>query len=167
MWPPVDTLPNFQSLSTKFYWECWRTSQLVLKALALGLKLPNEDFLLKFHTGDDNELSLRHYPPIKASLVEKQEVRRLSAHTDYTSLTLLFQDDCGGLEVEKRGCHGVYIPVDPIEGALVMNIGDTLMRWSNGMLALSSRRPMFSYSNNGSRFLDFYETSCPPSTTTG
>ena len=61
-------------------------------------------------------------------------MRRLSAHTDFDSFTLLFQDDCGGLEVEKMGEQGVYVPVDPVEGALVMNVGDALMRWSNGML---------------------------------
>jgi isopenicillin N synthase-like dioxygenase len=88
--------------------------------------------LLKFHTGHENELSLRHYPPVSAAMIEKQQMRRLSSHTDFDSFTLLFQDDCGGLEVEKMGEPGVYLPVEPIEGALVMNIGDALMRWSNG-----------------------------------
>ena len=88
--------------------------------------------MLKFHTGHDNELSLRHYPPISAKIVEKQEMRRLSSHYDFDAFTLLFQDDCGGLEVEKKGCPGEYVSVDPIEGALVMNIGDALQRWSNG-----------------------------------
>lgn len=135
IWPPSATgVPDFRTFNTKFYWECWRTSQLVLKALALGLELPDEDFLLKFHTGHENELSLRHYPPISAAVIEEQRMRRLSAHTDFDSFTLLFQDDCGGLEVEKMGEQGVYVPVDPVEGALVMNVGDALMRWSNGML---------------------------------
>jgi isopenicillin N synthase-like dioxygenase len=125
-------IPEFRTLTTKFYWECWRTSEAVLRALALGLGLPNEDYLFKFHTGHENELSLRHYPPLKASLLEKQEMRRLASHTDFDSFTLLFQDDCGGLEVEKKGSPGMYLPVDPIEGAVVMNIGDALMRWSNG-----------------------------------
>lgn len=69
---------------------------------------------------------------MEASLVEKQEVRRLSSHTDFDSFTLLFQDDCGGLDVEKKGSPGEYQPVTPIAGTLVMNIGDALMRWSNG-----------------------------------
>lgn len=86
---------------------------------------------------------MRHYPPISAKMVEKQEMRRLSSHTDFDAFTLLFQDDCGGLEVGKKGSPGEYVSVDPIEGALVMNIGDALQRWSNGEQAGSGFKSEF------------------------
>jgi isopenicillin N synthase-like dioxygenase len=60
-------------------------------------------------------------------------MKRLGSHTDFGSFTLLFQDDCGGLEVQKAGALGEFIAAPPIEGALLMNIGDILMRWSNGI----------------------------------
>lgn len=132
VWLPDPTLPGLRAFTTKFYWECWKTSQNILKALALGLGFNDENFLLKFHSGHDNELNLRYYPPVHASALENQEVTRLSAHTDFDSLTLLFQDDCGGLEIQKPGHPEEFIHAEPIPKALVMNIGDVLMRWSNG-----------------------------------
>src|SRR3954451_13069665 len=132
VWPPSTTLPNLRPLTTQFYWECWKVSQNVLRALALGLGFDDEEFLLNFHSGHDNELSLRHYPSVKESVMKNQKPKRLSAHTDFDSFTLLFQDDCGGLEVQKSGCPGEFLHADPIQNTLVMIIGDPLMRWSNG-----------------------------------
>lgn len=55
----------------------------------------------------------------------------MPAHTDWGSVTMLFQDDCGGLEVQNR--HGEFVKAPPLKNAIIMNIGDILMRWSNGM----------------------------------
>lgn len=44
---------------------------------------------------------------------------------------MLFQDDCGGLEVETR--QGEFVEAPPVKNAIIMNIGDIFMRWSNGM----------------------------------
>lgn len=57
---------------------------------------------------------------------------RLGSHKDISSLTLLFQDDCGGLEVEMPGENGRFVAATLVEGALLMNIGDVSMRLSNG-----------------------------------
>ena len=46
---------------------------------------------------------------------------------------MLFQDDCGGLEVEDLEHPGNFVPATPIKNAIVMNVGDLLQRWSNGM----------------------------------
>jgi len=71
--------------------------------------------------------------PVAASEIESGQKDSLGAHTDFGSITLLFQDDCGGLEVEVPDEPGTFIPATPVEGALVMNIGDIMMRWTNGM----------------------------------
>jgi isopenicillin N synthase-like dioxygenase len=57
---------------------------------------------------------------------------RMQSHTDWSTLTLLFQDDCGGLQVEDPKSPGHFIDVPPVPDTLVMNVGDLLMRWSNG-----------------------------------
>jgi isopenicillin N synthase-like dioxygenase len=59
-------------------------------------------------------------------------------HTDYGILTLLAQDDTGGLEVRAR--DGTWIPVDPTPGTLICNIGDALMRWSNDVYVSTPHR---------------------------
>jgi isopenicillin N synthase-like dioxygenase len=61
VWIPESTFPGFREFTTKFYAECWKSSEHILRALALGLGLPNEQFLLKYHDESRNELSLRHY----------------------------------------------------------------------------------------------------------
>lgn len=130
IWLPESTLPGFRTFTTTFYWTCWRTAQDILRALALGLSLPDEDYLLRFHDGHNNQLRLLHYPPVPAAELESQLSARMPAHTDWGSITMLFQDDCGGLEVESR--QGEFVEAKPLKGAIVMNIGDLLMRWSNG-----------------------------------
>jgi len=134
IWIPDSTLPGFQDFALSFYAECWKTSQLVLRALALGLGLDDEAFLLKFHSEKENELSFRHYPPVSESKVKSGEMDRLGAHTDFVSLTLLWQDSFGGLSVKDPKSKR-WIDALPVEGALIMNIGDVLGRWSNGRVS--------------------------------
>lgn len=47
----------------------------------------------------------------------------LTHHEDGNCITLVFQDDTGGLQVRK---DGEWIPVVPVEGAIVVNIGDVI-----------------------------------------
>jgi isopenicillin N synthase-like dioxygenase len=116
-----------------FYWECSNTSREILRAIGTGLKLHDPDFLLKFHSGHNNQLRLLHYPPIPAAELENESSARMPAHSDWGSITMLFQDDCGGLEVESRDVPGEFIKAHLLKNAIVMNIGDLLMRWSNGI----------------------------------
>jgi isopenicillin N synthase-like dioxygenase len=117
---------------TDFYWECAKTSAEILKAIGQGIGLDDEEFLLKFHSGYNNQVRLLHYPPIPASLLENGSMARIPAHSDWGSITMLFQDDCGGLEVESPSHPGEFIQAFPLKNALIMNVGDLLMRWTNG-----------------------------------
>ena len=70
IWPPPDVLPEFQPFMTSFYWTCFEAAAKILRALALGIGLEDEDHLLKLHSGHYNQLRLLHYPPIPASAIE-------------------------------------------------------------------------------------------------
>lgn len=50
-WLPENILPGYKAFMKKFYWECSRTSLEILKAMAVGMKLSDADFFLKFHSG--------------------------------------------------------------------------------------------------------------------
>ena len=135
---PEEILPGFQPFMNQFYWECSRISDEVLRALAVGLGLEDEAYLAKKHSGHNNHLRLLHYLPIPAGELEKERASRCMAHTDWNSITLLFQDECGGLEVEDVSQPGTFVPAAPIKNAIVVNAGDVVQMWSNGMFVLSS-----------------------------
>jgi len=140
VWLPPSTLPGFRDFMTSFYWTCNAASLSILRALGLGLGLSDPSFLVKFHSGHNNQLRLLHYPPIPAAMLENQLSARMPAHSDWGSITMLFQDDCGGLEVEKRGKEGEFVGVETRRGACVVNVGDLLMRWSNDYLKSTLHR---------------------------
>lgn len=98
----------------------------------MGIGLEDAGVLTMCHSGHNNQLWLLHYPQVAAGEVESGRVARMPAHSDWSSITLLFQDDCGGLEVEDPHAPGTFIPVTPVKNACVVNVGDLLMRWSNG-----------------------------------
>ena len=81
-------------------------------------------------------LRLLHYPPRP----ERFEPGQIGAgeHTDYGNITLLATDDAGGLEVRTRS--GEWISPPPIPGALICNIGDCLMRWTNDVYVSTPHR---------------------------
>ncbi|KAJ3882831.1 hypothetical protein F5051DRAFT_318866 [Lentinula edodes] len=133
-WIPDEDLPGFQTYATNFYNTCREFRLFILlPALALGLDLP-KDFFLGYHEANGNQLRLLHYPGAPTSVFESGERGKIGAHMDFGTGTLLFQDDCGGLEVETPSQHVVLMHVPPVPGTVLFNIGDFLMRWSNGTL---------------------------------
>ncbi len=77
-----------------------------------------------------------HYPPQPPDLGADQF--GVGPHTDYGFLTLLWQDEVGGLEV--RNAAGAWVAAPPIAGSLVVNVGDLLARWSNDRFASTPHR---------------------------
>jgi hypothetical protein len=78
-------------------------------------------------------LRLLHYYAIAPEVLEKMEVVRGGAHTDFNCLTLLYQRaGQPGLQVCPGKAYDVprWTPVDPREDLITRNIGDMLMRWS-------------------------------------
>ena len=63
---------------------------------------------------------------------------RAGEHSDYGSVTLLFQDQQGGLEVKSP--KGTFVRATPIEGTVVVNAGDLLARWSNDEIRSTKHR---------------------------
>ncbi|KAI2670563.1 hypothetical protein LCP963914a_9821 [Penicillium roqueforti] len=138
-WLPEEDLPGFRDFMHRFYWQCFRVGGEILRTLAVGLDL-DENHLLTRHSGHNNQLRLLHYPPIPAVAIETDRAARCPAHTDWSSITMLFQDDCGGLEVEDVTQPGTFVPAPPVRNAIVMNVGDLLQRWSNDILMSTSHR---------------------------
>ena len=151
IWLPDPTLPGFRPFMLDFFWRLNSLTNAILRALGESLQLSEADTeaMLRIHTGHNNQLRLLHYPPVPAGLLESKVKARMPAHTDWCSFTLLFQDDCGGLELEDPRQKGRFLAATPVEGALVLNIGDMWQRVSNGTWFRRSSPPA-SYDGKGS-----------------
>ncbi|KAF4121014.1 Isopenicillin N synthase [Geosmithia morbida] len=139
IWIPEDDLPGFRAFFTSFFEEGYRLELLLLRAVAIGMGLPS-DYFWNFHQAKNNQIRLLHYPPVQESLLRDGKTERIASHTDFGTLTLLFQDDVGGLEVEDIHERGKFNPAPYIPGTVVVNIGDFLMRWSNDHLKSTLHR---------------------------
>ena len=92
-WPSVE----FKELMQLFFAECLERAFLLQRILAEALNL-EEDFFVKFHSGQNISLRLLHYPACSSDKVQDSQFGA-GAHTDYGLTTFLFQDSVGGLEI--------------------------------------------------------------------
>ncbi len=101
-------------------------AKALMQAFAIGLGLPGEQ-LLRGHDRPMSRASMVYYPPQSAETAGGRF--GVGPHTDFGVLTVLCQDNTGGLEVQTL--DGDWIEAPPIDGTLVINVGDLLARWSN------------------------------------
>lgn len=130
IWFPDDALPGFRAFMEKYFECCATLVHQVLDSLSIALNVP-EPGLSPTHTKNQFQLRLLHYPAIEASELANQKRSRINAHSDFGTLTLLFQDAVGGLEVEDPHRPGVFGPALPIRDTVLVNVGDLMARWSN------------------------------------
>jgi isopenicillin N synthase-like dioxygenase len=129
--------PGQNSSILAFYQACTEVANRVLQAFALALQLP-EDFFANNHNEQNHTLRLLHYPPIQQPPQAGQV--RAGEHSDYGSITLLFQDEVGGLEVQTAS--GDWIAAPAIPGTVVVNTGDLIQRWTNHVFCSTKHRVM-------------------------
>ncbi|MEH2249080.1 isopenicillin N synthase family dioxygenase [Nostoc sp.] len=132
-----------------FYDSCTELANTVLQAFALALELP-EDFFIIRHNQQNHTLRLLHYPPLQTP--PKPGQVRAGEHSDYGSITLLFQDDVGGLEVQTAS--GEWIAAPTIPDTVIVNTGDLIQRWTNHVFCSTKHRVMIPSDNrvNQSRY---------------
>lgn len=115
IWPPpaqVSYGDEFRKAMEGFFGVCYNAELDVLEAISLGLGLRQEGGLKGLHRDGTNELRLTHYPAVRVGEFgcasegngkgetgkgNKEAKTRIAAHTDFGSVTLLFQDSVGGL----------------------------------------------------------------------
>lgn len=139
IWPPEHDIPGFRGFFQRFYDACYGVEVKLLRAIAVGLGL-DEAYFLDYHSRTNNQIRLLHYPPVNEALLRDGKVECIGAHTDFGTMTLLFQDDVGGLEVEDMEQRGRFNAAPSVPGTVVVNIGDLLMRWSNDELRSTLHR---------------------------
>jgi isopenicillin N synthase-like dioxygenase len=123
--PLSEEVAAFADGFAAFHARCAGVANEVLRAFAIGFAL-SEDYFVSRH-GKNNMLRLLHYPPVTHDALDGQ--MRVGSHTDFGTMTLLFQDPSGGLEVlaaDDRWLHAPSIP-----GTVLINIGDLMQQWTN------------------------------------
>ncbi|MEM7267938.1 MAG: 2OG-Fe(II) oxygenase family protein [Pseudomonadota bacterium] len=104
-----------------------------IAALSVGAEA---DVLAEDFATPTSWLRLLYYPP--APPQREEDLYGSAPHTDFGCLTILAQDDAGGLEVLSP--EGDWIAAPPREGAFIVNVGDMLHRWTNGRLRSTPHR---------------------------
>jgi isopenicillin N synthase-like dioxygenase len=117
---------TFRDAALALYAACVSASYKILNIMAAGLKLP-QDFFTARHQGQNLTLRFLHYPAGIAP--ESASQFGAGAHTDYGSITLLYQDEVGGLEVRGRDDRWHAAPA--VADAVLVNTGDLMQRWTN------------------------------------
>ena len=123
-WPQA--VPAFQPAFERYFTEIAKCGHILLRAVALSLGAKETFFIRKYDKPLQRTQAV-YYPPHPVG--NKPDLFGVAPHTDYGCITLLWQDDVGGLEVRDRS--GNWVSAPPIPGTLVINIGDLLHRWSN------------------------------------
>ncbi|KAK9748876.1 hypothetical protein RND81_02G087200 [Saponaria officinalis] len=108
----------------KYCEEMHKLSMVIMELLAISLGV-EQDFFTNFYEDAKSIMRMNYYPPCD----EPNLVLGTGPHCDPTSLTVLYQDDVGGLEVFVQD---KWQSIEPRADALVINIGDTLMAMTNG-----------------------------------
>ncbi|MCO5608753.1 hypothetical protein L7F22_062968 [Adiantum nelumboides] len=95
-------------------------------------------------------ISLNYYPPCP----QPELTLGLQSHSDLGAITLLLQDDVGGLQV----CvDGTWFAVQPIPGALVVNLADQLQILSNGRYKSIEHRAVVNQNKSRISIATFYD----------
>ncbi|XVE57612.1 hypothetical protein DITRI_Ditri04bG0104300 [Diplodiscus trichospermus] len=140
-WPSEEDLPSWRSTMEAYYKKMLSTGTKLISLIALALNL-DEDFFQKLGALHEpvTYLRLLRYPGDADS--SREGVYGASAHTDYAIITLLLTDGVPGLQIcrDKYKQPQVWEDVPSISGAFIVNIGDTMERWTNCLFRSTMHR---------------------------
>ncbi len=133
-------LDGWREAMDECYSACEDVSRALMAALAQALSLPPDYFNQYLHEPMAT-LAPLHYPPLP-----NDKIISAGAHTDFGCLTLLAQQDIGGLQICDAQNNWVDVPPHPIgytptgytptgyvgPNMLVVNIGDMMQKWTGG-----------------------------------
>lgn len=135
--PQPDIIQNNKSKLKSFVSNSRAIVTLVLDLLNEHLRLPPSTLAnmhrVDHHSGDQIRMTRSPPQPVTG------EVPRLAGHTDFGSVTVLF-NRLGGLQVLPPGQDAEWKWVKPLPGHCIINLGDSLVKFTNGLLRSNIHR---------------------------
>ena len=158
-YPRASMLPHFRTILSLYWQAVQQLGERMMSALAVGMGLHETYFTDKF-SDPYCGIRLLRYPSLHRQQLNTSKLpdwvegamaegaHGVGPHTDFGCLTILAQDDIGGLQVLQRSgkalSSGIEVPaehetnskdwadVPPIKDSFVVNIGDMIEVWTNG-----------------------------------
>jgi len=127
-WPSDEVLPGFQDNLRKIQNQLFIIGDALLRAFALAMGQP-EEFFVSWYKEPSSLIRCLRYPATPE--VKDENFIGCGAHSDYGVLTILLQDEVGGLHVDY---NNKWIDAVPIPGSFVINVGDCVEFMTNGAL---------------------------------
>ncbi|CAK7356191.1 unnamed protein product [Dovyalis caffra] len=122
VWPTNPT--SFRTTLDKYSSELQRVAISLLRSMAVNLGVDSEE-LASLHK-DVQGVRMNYYP----HCTQADKVMGLTPHSDATGLTMLLQvNEVRGLQIKK---NDKWVPIKPIPGAFIVNVGDIIEIMSNG-----------------------------------
>lgn len=125
LWPE---LPQFRERVSRYYGEASRVAKTLCAVFEDALMLPRGYFTDRAQE-PMSVLRMNNYALPEGSIDLDGDLRGMGEHTDFDIVTVLWADRIAGLQV--LGHDGTWHDVMPDEDALLINLGDTLSRWTN------------------------------------
>ncbi|XP_076951045.1 azadirone synthase LFS-like isoform X2 [Bidens hawaiensis] len=141
LWPNRDILPGWRQTMEKYHQQALEVVRKTARLIALALDLDANFFERPEILGDPIAiLRLLHYGGQISN--PAKGIYGAGAHSDYGLITLLATDSVSGLQIckDKDAKPQVWEYVEPVKGAFVVNLGDMLERWSNGVFRSTMHR---------------------------
>ncbi len=135
VWPK--NLPALQSAMSAYFLAMEDLSEELARIFASALNLSDDYFIPKID---------RHISILRANFYARQlepplpNQLRGGGHTDYTAFTILWQQEVPGGGLQIRDKRGEWVDVPVIPGSFVVNIGDSLARWTNDLWVSTMHR---------------------------
>ncbi|KAK7182972.1 hypothetical protein PSPO01_11071 [Paraphaeosphaeria sporulosa] len=139
-YPAEITAPETWALLQAFSRDAHEVGMLVLRVLATQLGIPPAAFVSKNEFGQKSgdHVRLTHKP---ARVPDPAAALGLPSHTDFGSVTMLF-NWLGGLQIQSHDPArvGEWEFVKPVEDCAIINLGDAMVTFTNGVLKSAKHR---------------------------
>jgi isopenicillin N synthase-like dioxygenase len=130
-WPSE---PQLAPVVLEYMQSMQQLGQRLMGCVALSLGLEQQYFAKRFTSEPTTLFRIFNYPKQPHQTTDWG----VGEHTDMGFLTILLQDNLGGLEVRDR--HGHWLKAPPMDGTFIINIGDMLQHWTHGIYKATLHR---------------------------